>query len=84
MRTSKEDLASCLRDCGVQPETVEQIARGSAHRILKDHTARRQLCLLGKERSSLLENLHQAQRRLDLMDLLIYLLQNEEKETKER
>lgn len=77
MRTSKEDLASCLRDCGVQPETVEQI-------LACDCCRNRQLCLLGKERSSLLENLHQAQRRLDLMDLLIYLLQNEEKETKER
>ena len=77
MRNSKEDLASFLRDCGVPPETVAQI-------LACDCCRSRQLCLLGKERSFLLENLHQAQRRLDLMDLLIYLLQTEEKENKER
>ncbi len=71
MRTSKEELAACLKDCGVRPEVREQIlACGSGKG--------RQLCLLGRERASLLDDLHQAQRRVDLMDLLMDSLKEEQ------
>ncbi len=73
MMDAKEALASCLRDCGVRPEILEQIVACGCCRS-------RQLCLLGRERASLLEDLHQAQRRLDLMDLLMDSLKQENKE----
>ena len=73
MRTSKEELAGFLRDCGVQPEALSQI-------LACEGCKSRLLCLLSKERSSLLDDLHQAQRRLDLMDLLMDLLQKEDRD----
>lgn len=61
-----EELADCLRTCGVGPEDREEIlARGEAG------GAARRLRLLDRQRAALLEDLHRAQRRLDLMDLLI-------------
>ena len=64
MRMSGEAFAACLKDCGVRPEIRERILACEGCRS-------RQLCLLGRERSFLLEDLHRAQRRIDLMDLLI-------------
>lgn len=64
MKPSKDDLVDCLKNCGVPPEMRKEI-------LACEECRSRQLCLLGQERSILLEKLHQAQRRIDLMDLLI-------------
>ena len=68
MRMSGEAFAACLKDCGVRPEIRE--------RILACEGCRSRL--LGRERSFLLEDLHRAQRRIDLMDLLIDSLKTDE------
>ncbi len=73
MNLSKEGLADWLQACGIAPEIRGQIlaCMGSPCR---------QLCLLGRERSVLLRDLHRLQRRLDLVDLLIDSLKHEDKE----
>ena len=66
MTTPEEELAHCLKECGVRPQAREQILA-----CAQEGDAERQLRLLGRQRQTLLEDLHRAQRRLDLMDLLI-------------
>lgn len=73
MKTSKENLAECLKVCGIRPDMREEIL-SCEEKGCRSY----QLCLLGKQRAILLENLHQAQRQIDLMDLLIDSLKKDE------
>lgn len=71
--TAREAMAECLADCGIPPEVREQI-------LACEGCIGRQLCLLNRARATLMHDLHQAQRRIDLMDLLIDSLKKEYKE----
>lgn len=73
MKNLKENLAECLKVCGVKQDIRDEIL-SCEEKGCRSY----QLCLLGKQRAILLENLHQAQRRIDLMDLLIDSLKKDE------
>ena len=79
MRPSKEQLAGCLKECGVRPQAREEILACAQEGGLGS-----QLCLLGRQRAQLLDDLHRAQRRIDLMDLLIHTLEEDRKTDEER
>lgn len=79
MNTSKEFLAECLKECGIKPDKREEIL-SCEEKGCRNY----QLCLLGKQRAILLKYLHQAQRRIDLIDLLIDSLKKSEEKYKER
>lgn len=72
MRPSEEELADCLKRCGVRREEREQILACG-----REGSAARQRCLLSRQRGRLLEELHRTQRRLDLMDLVLDSLERE-------
>lgn len=72
MKTSQEELADYLTACGVGRMAREQILA-----CPRDGGGVRRLNLLGQQRAILLEELHRAQRRIDLMDLLIDALKKE-------
>lgn len=72
MRMSGEAFAACLKDCGVRPEIRERIP-GREGCLEPPASA----CWAGND-AFLLEDLHRAQRRIDLMDLLIDSLKTDE------
>lgn len=66
MGTSEIEITDCLKACGVATDVQERILDCAR----KGRTGN-ELCLLGQQRAVLLDALHLAQRRIDLMDLLI-------------
>lgn len=72
MAQSVKLLVQNLLDAGVDDLAV---VRFSA--LLKSGTQAQQMRLLKEQRAILLDNLHDSQRRLDLLDHLIYNMEKE-------
>lgn len=72
MELSYQMLADCLKTCNMPSEVREQILACAGKECRS-----RQLHLLTGQRVRLLGDLHQAQRRIDLLDLLIHTLRKE-------
>ena len=65
----EDELTDRLQDCGVTVQAQQEIID-----CAKAGRTEKELRLLGRQRAGLLDALHQAQRRIDLMDLLIQSL----------
>ncbi len=66
MQPEREYLVCSLRDCGFEEQTAEQYIQ-YAEKDCKTE----QIRLLTRHRKKLMDNLHIAQRRVDIVDFMI-------------
>lgn len=65
-QNSEKGILQCLKDCGCDERTAEQfIAYGQEARL------RDQIRLLNRRRRSLMDDLHENQRKVDCIDFMI-------------
>lgn len=74
MAQSENPLVQNLLDAGIDTDVAVHFSA-----LLKSGTAAQQMQLLKEQRVILLDNLHDSQRRLDLLDHLIYTMKKERK-----
>lgn len=69
---NQEQLKQCLQDCGMETKDMIQFLRCDNSRI--------QLCLLYRHRKILMDHLHQAQHKVDIVDYMIHQIQIEKED----
>ncbi len=65
----KQKWKQSLQDCGMEQKNVNQ--------FLKCEKEKDQLRLLHQQRKRLMDNLHQAQRKVDVVDYVIHQIEKE-------
>lgn len=68
------NIISNLEDAGFNNEQIDEFMK-----FYKNKDLQRQILFLKCQRCTLLERLHEAQKRIDCLDYLIYILKNENK-----
>ncbi|MFQ9924066.1 MAG: hypothetical protein ACLRVU_11160 [Beduini sp.] len=69
---SKESIKRNLEDAGCETQTIETFLN-----YRETETLQKQILFLKCQRCGLLEELHQAQKKIDCLDYLIYILKVE-------
>lgn len=75
LHRSEESIVQNMEDAGCGEETIEQFLK-----CLKKGSVDQQLLLLSRYRRSLLEKLHEGQKKIDCLDYLIYQIQKQKEE----
>lgn len=64
-----DDLSCCLKDAGCDHNTIREFLKDEQR-----YEIDKQICILEKQRSITLDQLHDDQKRIDCIDYLIYQL----------
>ncbi len=72
---TRDSVIQHLKDMGCPEEFISRFLT-----VWGSNQRREQLRLLSKQRGQMLDQLHDSQKRLDRMDLLIYTLEKDQKQ----
>lgn len=73
MKPEQESLERCLRDCGFDEKVSLQCMKCVRNECKADL-----LCLLNRQRKKLMDQLHAAQRNVDILDYMIRAVESGE------